>query len=96
MSNITPVSGSTVRLSSKFTDFKGDVVTPQLVRLVIYNYKYVVLEEHTVSTKNDQNEYIHNFITNAKPMTYIVEWYGEIDGYPSIHRESFITRQMSV
>ena len=89
------VAGSTARLSCKFTDFKGEFVDPEVVKLIIYNYKYKVLEEHTVSMKNELGEYVHNLITNEKPQTYIVEWYGEIDGYPSINREQFITKQMS-
>lgn len=90
------VSGSTARLSCKFTNFKGEVSDPDIVKLTVYDYKYRVLQEHTVTEKDEIGEYVHYLITNVKPQTYIVEWYGEIDGFPSIHREQFITKQMTV
>lgn len=94
--NKTITAGSTVRLSSSFVDFDNNPVNPQVVKVSIYNYRYEKDEEKLITLKNESGEYVHNFVTDIKPRTYIVEWYGEIDGHPSIHRENFSTKQMSV
>lgn len=86
-------TGTTVRLKCAFFDFNNEKVDPQLVRVLIYNYKYEVIEQLN-ATKESVGEYFLDYITTNKSQTFYYEWYGEINGQPSIKRDSFITKFM--
>lgn len=84
-------SGTTVRLSCTFQNDQNVNVDPQIVRLTLFNYKYEILEEISVSSKTDVGVFYFDYITPSKPQTIIYEWHGEIDGLPSIKRDKFVT-----
>jgi hypothetical protein len=85
--------GTTVRLNCTFKDFNNENIDPQIVRVIIYNYKYDLLETLT-ATKKAIGEYFLDYKTPNKSQTFYYEWYGEIDGMPSIIRSGFITKFM--
>lgn len=87
-------AGTTVRLQCIFEDFDGVKINPTIVRITFYDTKYNKLQEYNLNTGNSISTgiYIYNFITSSEEeRRYVYEWYGEIDGLPSLKRSSFRT-----
>jgi hypothetical protein len=86
--------GNTVRLECNFYDFSGLSVNPDFVKVVIYNSKYEVIftETLSISNRSDVGKYFYDYITEKKEQKIYYEWYGEINGKPSIKRGQFITK----
>lgn len=86
--------GNTVRFECDFFDFSGEKIDPQIVKLIVYNYKYQAVHTAILNTNNRQNigEYYFDYTTELKEQKLYYEWYGEIDGKPSLKRGEFITR----
>lgn len=83
--------GSTVRLECTFYNFENEIIDPSLVRVKVYDYKYnVILDE--IGTKITTGKYLYDFVIPPKEQKLIYEWYGEIDGKPSIKRAEFIAK----
>jgi hypothetical protein len=83
--------GTTVRLECTFYNFDDNKFDPDIVKIKIYDSKYnVILEEEGV--KRSQGEYWFDHVTDSKAQTLYYEWYGEIDGKPTIKRGQFMTR----
>lgn len=82
-----------MRLIGEFFDFNGEPKDPQLIKIVIYDYKYRVVDEIPIgdSNKISIGRYYYDFITKKESDKYIYEWYGEIDGNPSLDRNVFMT-----
>ncbi|PLR99661.1 hypothetical protein [Bacillus sp. T33-2] len=87
-------TGTTVTLRCTFKNEEGQSVDPTVVKLIIYNHKYEITETINVTTKKEVGEYYHRYVTPAKSQTIIYEWNGEIDGLPSVERNSFLTKFM--
>lgn len=83
-------AGTTVRLKCTFKDFNDEKVDPAIVKLIIYNEKYEKESEHQPQ-KKDVGEYFFDYVTDTNPRVINYEWYGEIDGLPSIQRDRFTT-----
>lgn len=85
--------GNTVRLDCFFYDFNGKPLAPDLVKLIIYNSNYEILLEEIMNTNNKkgEGEYFYDYITEDKRQVIYYEWYGEINGKPSLKRGSFAT-----
>ena len=85
--------GNTVRLDCVFYGFDGERINPDLVKLILYNSRYEILKEEFMKTENQRNigEYFYDYITEDKRQTLYYEWYGEMNGKPSLKRGSFIT-----
>lgn len=95
MSVNTYQSGNRVKLSAKFDNDEGISTDPAIVRLIIYNYKYEIIEQYTMSDANriDTGQYFYDYVTNSKKNEKVFyEWYGEMDGTPTLRRGSFITK----
>lgn len=84
--------GNTVRFECKFYDFDGNKINPDLVKIVIYNYKYEVIQEKVVDSSINIGDYFYDYITEKKEQRLYYEWYGEINGKPSLKRGEFATR----
>jgi hypothetical protein len=86
-------AGNTVRLQCEFEDFDGNKINPTNVKITFYDTKYNVLQETNLNIGNiATGTYIYNFITsNEEERRYVYEWYGEINGLPSLKRSSFRT-----
>lgn len=86
--------GNTVRFECTFYDFNGNKIDPDMVKIVVYNYKYQVLFTEVLGINNKKNvgEYFFDYVTESKEQKLFYEWYGEIDGKPSLKREEFMTR----
>lgn len=84
------ISGNTIRLLCRFSDFDGNVVSPQLVKVKLYNTKYDKTDEFTVNLENKTQDgyyffdYTTPYTTTGLNMYY--EWYGEINGTIAIDR----------
>lgn len=86
--------GNTVRLECKFFNFGGQPVDPTLIKVVIYNSKYEQISSInlTVSNRLDIGDYFYDYTTEKKEQKLYYEWYGEIDGKPSLKRGTFMTK----
>lgn len=87
-------AGNTIRLVCTFKDFNGVKINPTNTKISFYNYKYERLQQTTLSITNrlETGVYFYNYITpSTLEQRIIYEWYGEINGLPSIKRGSFRT-----
>lgn len=86
--------GNTVRLECVFFDFQGNKVDPQLVKITIYNQRYENIFNETLGINNrkDTGEYFFDYVTENKEQKLYYEWYGEINGKPSLKRGEFMTK----
>lgn len=85
--------GNTVRFDCVFYDFDGVRIDPEVVKIVVYNSRYEVLLEEMMTTNNkkDTGEYFYDYITESKKQNIFYEWYGEINGKPSLKRGQITT-----
>jgi membrane-bound inhibitor of C-type lysozyme len=87
-------AGNTVRLQCIFEDFDGNKINPSNVKITFYDTKYNQLQQSILSTGNRiaTGTYVYNFQTSkTEERRYVYEWYGEINGLPSLKRSSFRT-----
>jgi hypothetical protein len=86
--------GNTIRFECKFYDFNEQLVDPELVKIVIYNYKYEIVHDEILGINNKRTvgDYFHDYTTELKAQKYYYEWYGEINGKPSLKRGEFMTK----
>lgn len=86
--------GNTVRFECDFHDFNGMPIDPQMIKIIVYNYKYEILLTQSIGLNNrkDIGRYFHDYTTDMKEQKLFYEWYGEIDGKPSLKRGEFMTK----
>ena len=87
-------AGNTIRLKCIFEDFDGNRVNPSNVKIILYDNKYQKLQESFLSSgyRVGTGEYVYNYITSSDSEQRIVyEWFGEINGLPSLKRSTFRT-----
>lgn len=86
--------GNTVRLECSFFDFNGDKVDPALVKVIIYDQKYNQLTSTTLGSANKLavGDYFYDYTTDLKEQKLYYEWYGEVNGKPSLKRNSIVTQ----
>lgn len=84
--------GNTIRLTCEFFDFDGIPKSPDDVKIRIYDYKYNVIDEFNNATKTEEGKYYFDYVSETENKTYYYEWYGQLDGTPSLRRGSFITK----
>lgn len=95
MSINTYQSGNRVKLTASFEDDLGEYKDPAIIRLIIYNYKYEIVEQFNIGDANrlGVGEYFYDYVTNQnKNEKIFYEWYGEMDGTPTLRRGSFLTK----
>lgn len=95
MSINTYQSGNRVKLSAKFENDEGIFTDPAIVKLIIYNYKYEIIEQFNIGDANriEVGEYFYDYVTDSnKNEKIFYEWYGEMNGTPTLRRGSFITK----
>jgi hypothetical protein len=83
--------GNTVRFECTFFDFDGNKIDPNSVKIVIYDYRYNIVFNGE-GLKNGVGEYFYDYTTEKKEQKLFYEWYGEIDGKPSLKRGEFMTK----
>lgn len=83
--------GSTIRFEVTFYNFENEIVDPSLVKIKIYDYKYNVLLD-VIGTKLTVGKYQHDYTIPPKEQKLFYEWYGEIDGKPSLKRGEFMAK----
>lgn len=83
------IIGNTVRCTIIFSDFTGEKVDPALVKFITYDKNYNMINEVSIGTENKTatGEYFYDFVVPDKEGIMYYEWYGEIDGKPSISRQ---------
>lgn len=85
--------GNTIRFEAQFFDFDGMPVDPEMIRLKIYNSKYVVVhDEPAAKVQGITGKYYYDYETEPKEQRLYYEWYAEIGGKPSLERDEFVTR----
>jgi hypothetical protein len=85
-------AGNTIRLTCTFKDFDGTVKKdPDLIKVKIYDQKYSILHEYivTITNKTGVGDYFWDYTIplDVRGKLYY-EWYGEIAGSASLHRQS--------
>lgn len=83
--------GNTVRLECTFFDFNGNKVKPDVVNVIIYDYKYNVLFNGN-GIEASLGSYFYDYITEKKEQRLYYEWYGMINEKPSLKRGEFMTK----
>lgn len=86
--------GNTIRFECSFYDFDNEKVDPDIVKMIIYNYKYEILHEVclTQNDRSDVGDYIYDYPTDKKEQKLYYEWYGKINGKPALRRGEFMTK----
>jgi hypothetical protein len=87
-------AGNTVRFSCEFRDFADTLADPSLIKFKIYNQKYEIVQEVSVSSsanKQSTGKYFYDYTipTQYANQKLIYEWYGEVGGNPSLDRNTF-------
>lgn len=83
------IIGDTIRCTVSFTNFLGQAVDPQLIKFITYDKWYNKLDEVSIGNqnKNSTGNYYYDFVIPSSEGEMYYEWYGEIDGKPSIDRK---------
>lgn len=80
--------GNTIYIDGFFYDLNNQPCNPQMVKLIIYNDKYIKIDEIILNDshkiKNGHYRCPYKFDNVGQ---YVYEFYGEIDGMPSLKRE---------
>lgn len=86
--------GNTIRFECKFHNFEGQMVDPNVIKVIIYNSKYEQIHTTVIGLANkiSVGEYFYDYTTDKKEQKLYYEWYGEIDGKPSLKRGTFMTK----
>lgn len=95
MNTFEAIAGSTVRIVNTFFNFDGKPQDPQLVKLKIYDRKYKVIQNINLSDGNklETGKYFYDWKTPSEiKERYIIEFYGEISGNPTIERKQLVTK----
>ena len=85
--------GNTVRLISEFKDWDGSLVDPVLIKIILYDSQFRKIEENSIGAANkiEIGKYYFDYVPQITG-TIFYEWYGVIDGLPSLKRGTLITR----
>ena len=88
------LTGNTIRLFAEFRDLDGQLVDIMFPKLTIYNSKYKNILEVNLNDDNkiSTGKYFYDFKTSLEPKRIIYEFSGELDGTPTLDRNSFVTR----
>lgn len=87
-------TGNTIRLEGSFFDFDNALIDPDVVKLIIYDFRYKVLETILMLPENKVGigKYTYDYVTNDNEQLHYYEWYGEINGKPNLKRGKFTTK----
>jgi hypothetical protein len=83
--------GNTIRFECVFFNFNNEKVDPETVRIIIYDYRYNSIFE-SIGLKKGVGEYFYDYTTEEKEQKLYYEWYGEINGKPSLKRGEIMTK----
>ena len=84
--------GDTIKLTCTFVNFSDAPVDPTEVKMIIYDANYNQVSETILDAthRTGTGTYFYNYIADVDKDTRIIyEWFGTIDGTPSIKRGSF-------
>ncbi len=83
--------GDTIKLTCTFVNFNDAPVDPTEVKIIIYDATYTKISETILDNthRTGTGTYFYNYIADVDKDTKIIyEWYGTIEGTPSIKRGS--------
>ena len=91
------LSGNTYRFFCDFYNFAGALADPSLIKFKIYDAKYQLESEvsvNMVSNKIRTGKYFYDYIIPTEDLDkkFYFEFYGELEGKPSIYRDEFIVK----
>jgi hypothetical protein len=84
--------GTTVRFECTFFNFSGIPINPEMVKIIVYDYKYNIIFNGIGLKTAEDGQYFYDYTTEMKEQKLFYEWYGEIDGKPSLKRGEFMTK----
>lgn len=81
-------SGSTVRLQCEFYDFEGKYIDPELTKITIYDSNRRVIYSQTLTSEDKKSvgKYYVDYVTDKREQRLYYEWYGVVNGKPSLER----------
>lgn len=80
----------TIRLVVQFRDFDGHSVTPENVKLTIYNVKQEIVETISTNIEINNNTYFYDYVVPEHDFIY--EFSGTHKGKPILARQSVNTK----
>jgi hypothetical protein len=88
------ISGSTIKLKCTFTNFEDNLIDPDVVKFIVYDYKFNKINEYILNSSNKISEgiYFYNFTTPNEESLIYYEFKGEIQGTIAIERGSIRTK----
>ena len=86
--------GNTVRFECTFYEFDGEKVNPDLIKITLYDIRRneIYFESLGMDNQKSLGEYFYDYTTEPKEQKLFYEWYGEINGKPSLKRGEFMTK----
>lgn len=82
--------GNTARFEGEFYDFTEQLVDPATVKFKVYDSQWTQVFETTIGAegRTETGKYFFDYVcTPLGDLTF--EWYGEINGKPSLYRGPF-------
>lgn len=88
------LTGNTIRLTGEFFDQEEVPIDVQLVKVIIYDYKYTKLSETILNSSNkiSTGNYVYDYTVATSGTKIIYEFYGELNGIPALNRGQFVTK----
>jgi hypothetical protein len=93
--NMRYQSGNTIRCEVEFTNFAGEFTDPTTVKFITYDQAYKKLTEVTLTSgnKSEVGKWFYDLTvptmdSKSKEGVIFYEWYGDINGKPTVKRES--------
>lgn len=83
--------GNTVKFEGVFYNEQGEKVNPEIVKIIIYDERYKMVFEQVINNVS-LGTYVYRYETPKKEQKMYYEWYGVLDGLPTIKRKPFIVK----
>ena len=79
------LQGNTLRITSDFSDFDGAILTPENVKVILYDAGRVKIETIVPIYDSELGKYV-SYIKFEKPGSYYIEVYGEKNSMAILER----------
>lgn len=86
------VVGNAYKMEAHFSDWEDKelIIDPTVVKFKILDIQFNSVEEHILGPQNRIAKGVYQyFFVPSKPGMYYYEWWADIEGLPSLIRESF-------
>jgi hypothetical protein len=91
---ISVIAGTAIRAVNTFYNFENTPQDPNVVKVKIYDRRYQMVGDYVLTDANKLSEgkYFYDYVTpTERNQKFIIEFYGEIAGNPTIERQQIFT-----